>query len=235
MTSSNHSSPIGKVAREKILARLKQQENEADQLGSVATSATPAPSFMDENAPKLTVPHTIRQTDVLRRFKEKAEASSADVITLSNRRQLTETIKQLSQNIKGPISMGTNEKLVALFEKIGLEVSHQYREKHQAMGFSIATVGIAETGTLLLLPSPENPTEINYLAEHHCIILKASNIVAYFEDAWGKLRKMGKLNGNIPPVINWVTGPSRTADIEQTIQMGAHGPRQVTILLEEYA
>lgn len=225
MTSSNHSSSLGKSSKLKILNRLRNQIEGSSELLTRS----------DDARPKLTVPHTIRQKDTISQFIEKAEAAAAEVIVLSSRKALTKQISNITAEASAPVSIGTNDKLIALFEKLGIPTTHQYREKNQPIGFSVATVGIAETGTLLLLPSPENPTEINFLVEHHCVILKASNIVSYFEDAWGRLRKLGKLPEGIPPVINWVTGPSRTADIEQTIQMGAHGPRRVTILLEEYA
>lgn len=237
MTSSNQSNYsnqqnlAGKPSKMKILNRLRSQIEGSSELLTNSDLLT----GKDTSRPRLTVPHTIRQQDTISQFIEKAEAAAAEVIVLSSRKGLTKQISNITAEANAPVSIGSNEKLIALFNKLGISTTHQYREKNQPIGFSIASVGISETGTLLLLPSPENPTEINFLVEHHCVILKASNIVPYFEDAWGRLRKLGKLTDGVPPVVNWVTGPSRTADIEQTIQMGAHGPRRVTILLEEYA
>jgi L-lactate utilization protein LutC len=58
--------------------------------------------------------------------------------------------------------------------------------------------------------------------------LPAGRIVPRIKDAWDLLR--GE-RGELPRAINIVSGPSRTADVEQTIQLGAHGPRRLHVLL----
>ncbi len=95
-----------------------------------------------------------------------------------------------------------------------------------------AVAGIAETGTLLLASGPEAPTSLNFLPDNHVVVLKASQVVGAYEDGWDRLREIyGR--GSLPRAVNLITGPSRTADIEQTIQLGAHGPRRLHILLVE--
>ena len=94
--------------------------------------------------------------------------------------------------------------------------------------------GIAETGTLMLPSGPERPTTLNLLAETEVVVLRASAIVGPYEEAWDRLRARGRdaLSGGIMPRnIMFVTGPSRSADIEQTLELGAHGPRRLHILL----
>jgi L-lactate dehydrogenase complex protein LldG len=61
------------------------------------------------------------------------------------------------------------------------------------------------------------------------VILKRSDIVGPYEDAWQKLREATQ--NNLPRTVNMITGPSRSADIEQKLQMGAHGPKELIILL----
>ena len=93
--------------------------------------------------------------------------------------------------------------------------------------------GIAETGTLMLPSGPERPTTLNLLAETEVVVLRASAIVGPYEEAWDRLRARGRdaLSGGIMPRnIMFVTGPSRSADIEQTLELGAHGPRRLHIL-----
>ena len=96
-------------------------------------------------------------------------------------------------------------------------------------GLSVAFSGVAETGTLALHSGPESPTTLNFLPDHHLVVLPTSALVGTYEDAWTALRNSG--NGAMPRTVNWVTGPSRTADIEQTLLMGAHGPRSLHILI----
>ncbi len=88
--------------------------------------------------------------------------------------------------------------------------------------------GIAETGTLVLLSGPESPTTLNFLPDDHIIVLKTERIVPHMEDVWVKLRKERK---KMPRTLNFITGPSKTADVEQTIQEGAHGPRRLHVIL----
>lgn len=90
-----------------------------------------------------------------------------------------------------------------------------------------ALAGIAETGTLMLVSGPETPTGLNFLPDNHIVVLRRDQVVATYEDGWDRLRAAGAM----PRTVNFITGPSRTADIEQQIQLGAHGPRRLHILL----
>ncbi|WP_440995395.1 LutC/YkgG family protein [Arhodomonas sp. SL1] len=94
---------------------------------------------------------------------------------------------------------------------------------------TVAVAGIAETGTLAFTSGPDNPASLNFLPEYHFVLLPAESIVAYMEDAWARVHAAGSL----PRGVNLVTGPSRTGDVEQTIELGAHGPRSVHVLLLE--
>jgi L-lactate dehydrogenase complex protein LldG len=93
-----------------------------------------------------------------------------------------------------------------------------------------AFAGIAETGTLMLLSGSEHPSTLNFLPETHLVALPERAVVGSYEEAWESLRaRYGA--GELPRTVNLVTGPSRTGDIEQKIQLGAHGPRRLHILL----
>lgn len=90
--------------------------------------------------------------------------------------------------------------------------------------------GIAETGTLMLLSGPESPTRNNFLPDTHIVVMRKSQIVGTYEEAWSRLRER---HGSLPRTVNFITGPSRTADIEQRVELGAHGPRRLHIILVE--
>jgi L-lactate dehydrogenase complex protein LldG len=89
---------------------------------------------------------------------------------------------------------------------------------------------IAETGTLMLISGPHSPTTLNFLPETHIVVVRGDQIVATYEDGWDRLRAS---RPTLPRVVNFITGPSRTADIEQHIELGAHGPRRLHIVLVE--
>jgi L-lactate dehydrogenase complex protein LldG len=95
--------------------------------------------------------------------------------------------------------------------------------------------GVAETGTLMLPVSPQRPTTLNLLPDTEIVVLRASRVVAAYEDAWDRLRAENRdaRTGFMPRNVMFVTGPSRSADIEQTLELGAHGPRRLHIVLIE--
>jgi L-lactate dehydrogenase complex protein LldG len=94
-----------------------------------------------------------------------------------------------------------------------------------------AFAAIAETGTLLLISGPETPTTLNFLPDIHIVILRADQIVAAYEDGWDRLRAVRPSPKDLPRAVNFITGPSRTGDIEQQIVQGMHGPRRLHIVL----
>ncbi|HKY95219.1 MAG TPA: lactate utilization protein C [Kiloniellales bacterium] len=95
-----------------------------------------------------------------------------------------------------------------------------------------AFCAVAETGTLVLQSSPETPTGLAFLPETHVVVLRASQMVGTYEEAFALTREtLGE--GVMPRSFNFITGPSRTADIEQKIELGAHGPRRLHIILVE--
>ena len=96
------------------------------------------------------------------------------------------------------------------------------------VGLTGAFAGVAETGTLIMRSGPEHPTTLNFLPDSHLVVIRKSQIVGSYEDAWDKIR-----DGEMPRTVNFIAGPSRTGDIEQTIFMGAHGPRRMHIVLVE--
>jgi L-lactate dehydrogenase complex protein LldG len=91
---------------------------------------------------------------------------------------------------------------------------------------SAADYGIAETGTLVFLSGPRTPSSWHFRPGREFVLIANSKIVPRFEDVIA-----GIALASIPATINLITGPSRTADIEQTIEMGAHGPREIHILI----
>ena len=91
--------------------------------------------------------------------------------------------------------------------------------------------GIAETGTLMLPGGPDRPTTLNLLCETEIVALWASRIVGAYEEAWDMLRAEQVRDGLLPRNVMLVTGPSRSADIESVLELGAHGPRRLHVVL----
>lgn len=96
---------------------------------------------------------------------------------------------------------------------------------------TLAFAAVAETGTLALVSGPETPTTLNFLPEHALVLLPSSAIRGTYEELWREMRAATNDGADWPRTVNLITGPSRSADIEQKLLMGAHGPRKLHILL----
>jgi L-lactate utilization protein LutC len=83
-----------------------------------------------------------------------------------------------------------------------------------------------------MLSGPETPTTLNFTPDDMIAVLDRRDIVAHQEEVWQRIRRERKA---LPRTINLVSGPSRTADIEQVVQLGVHGPRRVHVVLVEEA
>jgi len=106
-------------------------------------------------------------------------------------------------------------------------VERRLVESGDAVSVSEAALGVAETGTLLVGSGPATPVSANFLPDNQVLVLRATDVVGTPEDAWQRLRTEGVL----PRTLNWITGPSRSGDIEMTMLMGAHGPIRLHVLV----
>ena len=110
----------------------------------------------------------------------------------------------------------------------GIEVAVREARDADAVGITGALCAIAETGTLMTSSGPRTPAAVSLLPETHIAVVRASRIVRGMEEAWQLVRGEP---GAMPRAVNFISGPSRTADIEQTVVLGVHGPYRVHILL----
>ena len=135
-----------------------------------------------------------------------------------------------------------------------LQVRRGRAAAQDAVSLTPCVAGVAETGTLMLASGPGTPSTLNFLPDTHIVVLHAGQVVASYEDGWDLVRAgsapppqageadrpAGGPEGagaapRLPRTVNLITGPSRTGDIEQRIQLGAHGPRRLHIVLVEDA
>jgi len=110
----------------------------------------------------------------------------------------------------------------------GVDITFGNATADDLAGLVVAKAGVAETGTLVLCSGARTPTALNFLPDVHIVVLREQDIQDNYETVW---QALGSDTGMLPRTVNWITGPSRTADIEQTMLLGAHGPRKLVILL----
>lgn len=111
----------------------------------------------------------------------------------------------------------------------GPDIAFDLPQASDRVGISVADLGLAESGSLVFLSSPQSPASFHFVPETEIVLLSARAVVAGMEDVWAYLRL--KHQGAMPRAVHLVTGPSRTADIELTLTMGAHGPRNLHVIL----
>jgi L-lactate dehydrogenase complex protein LldG len=137
-----------------------------------------------------------------------------------------------TQNLPGSVIMAPHPELQSIpwSARPLLDIREGRAQGTDAVSVQHGFAGIAETGTLMLPSAPERPVTLNLLADTEIVVLRAASVVGAYEEAWDRLRAEV---GAMPRNVMLVTGPSRSADIEQTLELGAHGPRRLHVVLVE--
>jgi L-lactate dehydrogenase complex protein LldG len=211
-------------ARTAILGRLRQALGRAD-------SAPP-----DDARPKGIIPARA-DLDLAGRialFIAQAEAVQTSVRRLAGYAQIPAAVVDYlrASNLPMRLVMAPDPALDRPIWPALLEIRRGRAEDADPVGLATAFAGIAETGTLMLLSGPDNPTTVAFLPETSIVVLESSRVLRAYEDG---LRLVREERGELPRSINLITGPSRSGDIEQTIQLGAHGPKRLLVLLVDGA
>jgi L-lactate dehydrogenase complex protein LldG len=174
-------------------------------------------------------PRPRAEWDLVTRFRERALQLSSTVDDVESMTGVPEAISRYLTANKLPMKAVVWPELATLdWRGAGIEVDTKRPEDRDLVGITGAYCALAETGTLLLLSGPTTTASMSLVPETHIAILKAARIVKCMEDAWALLRAE---RGSLPRSTNFVSGPSRTADIEQTLVLGAHGPYRVHVVL----
>lgn len=167
--------------------------------------------------------------DLVAVFRERAAASASTLGAVASEREVPAAVaRYLSAH--GIAGRGCVWPALAALDWAGAGLALEARaaRDEDAVGVTGAYCAIAETGTLCVLSSPETPSSTSLVPETHVAIVPAGRIVGCMEDAWDLMRLEF---GRLPRAVNYISGPSRTADIEQTVVLGAHGPARVHVVI----
>ena len=192
------------------------------------------------NPPKPVVPARAQldQTAKISLFQQMAEEAAATTVRLSSLEELPDAIIKFLHLYNLPSRLKSHNAQIIDQVKWAahptLEVNYGKAEDNDQVSVTEAFAGVAETGTAVLISGPNNPTTLNFLPENHIIIMPISRVYGTYEETWSKLYlQKSEAHDTLPRTVNWITGPSRTGDIEQTMQLGIHGPRRLHIMLIE--
>jgi L-lactate dehydrogenase complex protein LldG len=173
-------------------------------------------------------------TERLALFRAMVEAAAGSVETIPDAADVPAAIAAFlrAHNLPMAVRRGADPRLSALpWQRARtLEVTVGPSDGKDLAAVSHAFGAIAESGTLMLLSGSDNPTTLNFLPDTHLVVVDAQDVAGDYETLWQRLReKFG--DGLMPRTVNLITGPSRSADIEQTLILGAHGPRRLHVMV----
>jgi L-lactate dehydrogenase complex protein LldG len=162
--------------------------------------------------------------DPVSAFVERATAVNAEVRVLNSTSEIPAAIADLlrGKNLPAEIHIAPD---ASAPELSSLTVKRTPPGPDDAT-LTTAPFAVAETGTLAYPATKENPASWHFRPGFEIAVLKASDIVPHMENAIARVKAKG-----LPHTLNFVTGPSRTGDIEQTLELGAHGPKALAILI----
>jgi len=216
-------------ARSRILANIRRSLGPGADRDAVALDtrlANPKPGVVPAQGKA-----TAKQRAAL--FRRKAEAVSATVDRLQSMESVPRAIVDFLGRPNEPVPLVITERPLLgdlpWQSETTLDVRFGMPNPDDPVTVTHAYLGIAETGTLLLHSGPESASLATFLPDTNIVILPAGRLVGAMEDAWKRLRE--DQPDGLPRAVHLVTGPSRTADIAQQLELGAHGPRRLHILL----
>lgn len=212
------------AARQAIFGRIRQAQQRSDQVSPGELDAVQDYLRRHPSGPQ---PHT--GEDLIAHFKEQALRMSDTVAEVASMAAVPAAVAVYLDDLgiaKQAIAWKTLD--VLAWQQAGIAVAYRPPVNEDLVGITGAFCAVAETGSLLLLSGPDTYASASLLPETHIAILPASRIVAYMEDAFALVRAE---RGTLPRATNFISGPSRTGDIEQTIVLGAHGPYRVHVIV----
>lgn len=169
----------------------------------------------------------------LKQFCLAAEAAGTNVISCDDLVQaVTYIAQEAGESLLLPVSAScARHQLAEQLQAAGVKLSEVNRAQaaQATAGVTSACFGIADTGTLVLDSLAEDVRLASTLPPRHFILLDKRKIVADGLAAVGPLRQLHQQNPR--NYVAYITGPSRTADIERVLTIGVHGPKELFVLL----
>jgi L-lactate dehydrogenase complex protein LldG len=165
----------------------------------------------------------------LARFRERALGLSSTLDQVASLAAVPAAVARYLEASQLPRTAVCWEALSALdWSGAAMQVEARAARDSDLVGITGAFCAVAETGTLMTVSGRDTPATVSLLTETHVAVVRASRIVRGMEEAWQLVRSE---LGRLPRAVNFISGPSRSADIEQTVTLGAHGPYRVHVIV----
>lgn len=193
--------------------------------------ATGAQQTADREAPRAYVLPAV-EGDLVERFVNRIAATGASVARVRTATEIPQAVLGfLDAHQLPPALVRSDEPMfVELSWPVELAVAVRAAADGDRTSLTGVLAAVAETGSLVVASARRSPHTLNFLAENHIVVVQVPQVVRHLEDVWLWVRNRPD---GMPRALTFITGPSRTADVEQTIQIGAHGPRRLHVVLVE--
>jgi len=211
-------------ARENVLGRIRSALGRSAALADNETTAMRAALRDHPRGPS-----PVMAWEPVSRFRDRCLSMSSTVDGVAGIEQVPSAVAHYLAANGLPLACVSWPEFAGLeWAVAGLAIQTQPATGEDAVGITGVFCAIAETGTLMLLSGSRNHATTSLLPETHIAVVPTARIVPCMEDAWDLLRTE---RGALPRQVTFVSGPSRTADIEMTLVLGAHGPYRVHVVL----
>jgi len=172
-------------------------------------------------------------TSLIELFRDNLESVNGHCIVTTD---ITDALSKIIRDLDARrIAISDSPEVERLLHATNLEIEERAIAPSKSeifnfdVGITTAQAGIAETGTLVLESAHERHRLVSLVPPVHIAILDASRIVETLAEALTLLRR----DDEISPAVTFITGPSRTADIELTLAIGVHGPKDLYVIVNE--
>jgi L-lactate dehydrogenase complex protein LldG len=215
------------AARRNILARIRTAQRRTGVATELERAAAEDYLARHPEGPRPDLP--VSRVELVARFSEEARRLSTTIAEIERLDQAPLEAARYLQSLNLGVDAIAWRSLGELpWRQAGIQVQLRKPLDADLIGITGCFCATAETGSVVLLSGPDTPASTALLPQTHIAIVPASRIVAAHEDAFALMRAE---RGELPRAVNFVSGPSRTGDIEQTIVLGAHGPYRVHVII----
>lgn len=206
------------ASRDKILGKIRQNKR----------------TGIDGSKADFSVEHNndifFRPDDLVQTFKNEVETVSGKCLICKSESEQFSLLKEYLRQFDIHTIYCTDENIILLLDKYAiLHTSEAGNFEPMQAGITAAEVLVARTGSVVVSSGGDSGRKMFVFPPVHIVLAKQSQLVNFPSEATDVLQQ--KYRGNLPSQISFITGPSRTADIEKTLVLGAHGPKEFVVFL----
>lgn len=168
-------------------------------------------------------------------FAEELTAVSGNFIYCENGIDFVENILQLAEKFNWRKIYCWEPQLQRLLSEYEFPFYQTDKDFEQAeVGITLCEALIARNGSVMVSNENAAGRRLSIFPHHHIVIARTGQLVLDLKDAFKIIK--AKYGDQLPSMISTITGPSRTADIEKTLVLGAHGPKELFVfLIDEFS